>query len=137
MSDPFVDTNVIIRLLTGDDLPKQRQAKILFEQVEKGELRVTAPLTVISDAVHVLSSPRLYNLPRTEIVALLMPLLRLANFRIRNRHVVLHALELYLSHQLDFTDAVILSWMKQSQSKVVYSFDQDFDGFPGIMRKEP
>lgn len=38
MSDPFVDTDVIIRLLTGDDLQKQAEAAALFEQVEAGNL---------------------------------------------------------------------------------------------------
>lgn len=98
---------------------------------------MTAPLTVISDTIHVLSSPRLYHLPRTEIVALLMPLLRLRIRKLGNRRVVLHALEIYLAHPLDFTDAVILSWMRQTQSKIVYLFDQDFDGSEGITHKEP
>lgn len=137
MNEPFVDTNVIIRLLTGDHIEKQNRAKRFFESVENGELKVTTPLTVISDTVHVLSSPRLYHLPRSEIVALLMPLLRLPGFRIRNRHVVLQALDSCLAHKLDFTDAVILVWMRQSQSKTVCSFDQDFDGISGITRQEP
>src|SRR4051812_8130085 len=93
MNEPFVDTNVIVRLLTGDDLEKQRSAKLFFERIERGELRVTAPLTVISDTIYVLSSPRLYHVPRPEIVALLVPLLRLPGFRIRNRRAVSRALD--------------------------------------------
>lgn len=89
MSDAFLDTDIIIRLLTGDDVEKQRRAKLFFERIERAELRVHAPLTVIADAVFVLSSPRLYHLPRTEIVALLMPLLRLPGFRVRNRRIVI------------------------------------------------
>jgi len=137
MGEPFIDTNVIIRLLTGDDLEKQERAKRLFERIERGQQCVTAPLTVISDTIYVLSSPRLYNLPRTEIVALLMPLLRLPGFRMRNRKVVLQALNHYLAHPIDFTDAVILAAMERVQSNVVYSFDTDFDQFKDIHREEP
>lgn len=93
MAEPYVDTNIIIRLLTGDDPEKQQRARRLFERIEQKELQVTALLTVIADTVYVLSSPKFYNLPRSEIAALLRPL-RLWGFRIRNRSVVLQALDL-------------------------------------------
>jgi len=34
MTKPFIDTDVIIRFLTGDDLQKQAAATTLFEQIE-------------------------------------------------------------------------------------------------------
>ena len=71
MSDPFVDTDVLIRLLTGDDPAKQAASSALFERVQSGELTLVAPDTVIADAVYVLSSRRLYNLPRLEVQELL------------------------------------------------------------------
>lgn len=137
MNEPLVDTNVIVRLLTGDDVGKQRRAKLFFERIERGEFRVTAALPVIADTIYVLSSPRLYKLPRTEIVALLMPLLRLPSLRIRNRRVVVQALDIYLTHNLDFTDAVILAPMSQAHSTLVYSFDERLDSIAGIRREEP
>ncbi len=33
MSKPFVDTDVLIRLVTGDDLQKQAEARVLFKEV--------------------------------------------------------------------------------------------------------
>ncbi len=38
MADAFVDADVIVRLLTGDDLEKQARAAALFEAVEGGAL---------------------------------------------------------------------------------------------------
>ena len=58
MTQPFIDTDVIIRFLTGDDPEKQAAATRLFEQIEQGFLTVQAPDTVIADAVYVLASPR-------------------------------------------------------------------------------
>lgn len=134
---PFVDTDVIIRLLTGDDLQKQAKAAELFEQVEKGALNLIAPDTVIADAVYVLSSPRLYNLTRSKIQELLSPLIKLPKFRIKNRRVVFKALNLYASYNLDFGDALIVSLMQQMNSKLLYSFDKDFDHISGIIRQAP
>jgi predicted nucleic acid-binding protein len=136
---PFIDTDVIIRLLTGDDPAKQEKAARLFEQVEQGKLTVAAPDTVIADAVFVLFSPRLYNLSRQEVAALLITLVRLPHFRVKNRRSVLAALALYGygPTKLDFGDAFIVASMQQSGSEGVYSFDADFERIPGVSRLEP
>src|ERR1700726_4234512 len=136
MTQPFIDTDVIIRLLTGDDPEKQTAATALFEQVEQGTLTVEAPDTVIADAVYVLSSPRLYRVARNEVQELLMTLVRLPHFRIQNRFYVLRALELYGSTNLDFGDTLIIASMEQS-SQTLYSYDTGFDHINGITRQEP
>ncbi len=140
MTTPFVDTDVIIRLLTGDDPAKQAAAKALFEQVEQGTLDVAAPVTVIADAVYVLASSRLYRLPRAQVSALLTPLARLPYFHLKNRRTVLRALALYATTNLDFGDVFILASMQHAGSTTLYSYDQGFDriaGGPGITRQEP
>lgn len=139
MPHPFIDTDVIIRFLTGDDLSKQERAARLFEQVEQGAQVVAAPDTVVADAVFVLSSRRLYNIPRHEVAALLIPLVRLPGFRVNNRRSVLAALNLYGYGpvKIDFGDALIVTSMQQSGSDTVYSFDTDFEKIPGINRQEP
>src|SRR3712207_7431880 len=55
---------------------------------ESGVVTLRAPDTVIADAVYVLSSPRLYRLPRTRIYTELMALVRLTNFKVHNRRLV-------------------------------------------------
>src|SRR5438105_12836804 len=107
MTIPLIDTDVIIRLLTGDDPIKYQKTKMFFKQVEQGTLMIAAPDTVIADAVHVLGSPRIYSLPRHEIADLLIPLVRLPGFHVENRHAVLVALAQYGygSPKLDFGDA--------------------------------
>lgn len=137
MAHPLIDTDVLIRFLTGDDRAKQERAARLLEQIEQGSLTVAAPDTVIADAVYVLSSPRLYHLPRQEVAALLIPLVRLPGLRIKERRTVLAALNLYASTNFDFGDAMIVASMQQSGSQTVYSFDADFDKIPGVVRQEP
>jgi predicted nucleic acid-binding protein len=137
MTQPFIDTDVIIRLLTGDDPEKQAAATALFEQVEQGTLTVTAPDTVIADAVYVLSSPRLYHLARGEVRELLMALIHLPHFQVQNRLAVSRALELYSSSKLDFGDVLIIASMELQHSQILYSYDGDFDRFDSIIRQEP
>lgn len=138
MAIPFVDTDVIIRLLTGDDLVKQAQAATLFEQVEQGKLTLAAPDTVIADAVFVLASPRLYQVPRADVAALLMSLVQMPGFHVQNRRAVLVALSLYATTpQLDFGDALIIATMQETGAQTLYSYDTDFDRVPGITRQSP
>jgi predicted nucleic acid-binding protein len=137
MSSPFIDTDVLIRLLTGDDPHKQAQAAALFQQVEAGQLVLEAPDTVIADAVYVLASKALYAKARAEIQELLTPLVRLPGFRVRNKRVILRALEVYGTTNRGFGDAMIIAAMEQRGTADFYSYYQGFEGCPGITRCEP
>lgn len=137
MANPFIDTDIIIRLLTNDDPHKQAAAADLFKKIEKGQLSVSAPDTVIADCVYVLSSPRLYNLSRVKIRDLLDTILNLSHFKVQNKRIMLKALKLYANSNLDFSDTFIIASMEQSKSKVLYSYDRDFDHIPTITRQEP
>ena len=138
MTLPYVDTDVIIRLLTGDDPAKQAAAGALFERVEAGSLTVAAPDTAIADAVYVLASPRLYHLSRAQVAALLTPLVRLTHFRVQNRRNVLEALRVYgTMGGLDFGDALLIATMQHDGSETLYSYDRHFDRIAAITRREP
>jgi predicted nucleic acid-binding protein len=137
VSDPHVDTDVIIRLLTGDDPTKQAQAAQLFQDVEDGKLVVRSPVTVIADAVYVLCSKRLYNLPRPQAAAALTRLVRLSGFRVDRKRTVVAALALFGSTRLDFADCMLFASMREAGSTVLYSYDTDFDKFAPLVRQEP
>jgi predicted nucleic acid-binding protein len=137
MANPFVDTDVIIRLLTNDDPVKQAEAAQLFQAVEDGDLTLSAPDTVIADAVYVLSSVRLYNVQRPQVRSLLLPLLRLPGFNVGNKRAVTRALDLYSSSTLDFSDALIVASMQRASADNLYSYDTDFDTIAGLKRLEP
>lgn len=114
MTEPCIDTSVIIRLVSGDDQTKQAAAAQLFEDVEQGKLTVSAPETVIADAVYVLTSPRTYRLARPTVAAALTRLVRLPHFKVQNRRAVLRALDLFgTTTRLDFGDAIIVAVMEQ------------------------
>lgn len=134
---PLVDTDVIIRLLTGDDLAKQEAALSLFERVEAGELVLAAPDTVIADAVYVLSSPRLYKVSRQDTAAQLTTLVSLPGFHVQHKRQVLLALSIYSTSGLDYGDAMLVAAMRDAGVQVLYSYDADFDRVPGIIRREP
>jgi predicted nucleic acid-binding protein len=137
LTDPFIDTDVIIRYLTGDDAVKQRDAATLFERVEAGELILRAPDTVVADAVYVLSSRRLYGIDHGEVQALLTPLVRSPGFRVQNKRALERALQLFGSTNLGFGDAMIIATMELEGARELYSYDTDFDRVSLISRRAP
>jgi predicted nucleic acid-binding protein len=137
MTRAFVDTNVFVRLLTNDDPDKQQRSARLFARVERGEVQLTTPASTIAEVVYVLHSRRLYNKSRGDVVYMLLPLIKLSGIKLAQRHIVIKALSLFESTKLSFGDAMIAASLLATQAKVLYSFDRDFDGIPGIHRLEP
>jgi len=137
MSEPFLDTDVLMRFITGDDPVKQANATAMIRQIETGELTVRLPDTVIADAVYVLSSSRTYRMPRAEIREELVFLLRLPHFKVHNRRLLLRPLDIYVKYRVDFGDAMIVAAAERRRTADVISYDHDFDRIVGIVRQEP
>ena len=82
----------------------------------------------------------LNRLDETRIVQIrnaLARLVRIPGFRVDHRRVVLSALTLFGSTNLDFGDCMLVASMRRAGSQILYSFDTDFDRLPTIQRQEP
>jgi len=64
----FIDTNIFVRYLAGDDEKKSEACFRLFQRVQRGEEAVTTAEVIIAEVAYVLSSPSLYHLSHEEIV---------------------------------------------------------------------
>jgi predicted nucleic acid-binding protein len=96
-----VDTNVIIRLLTGDDQKQSARAKRLFETEA-----IWLSKTVLLEAEWILR--RLYQLDRAQVVGALIALAALPNVSCEDDAAVAEALDWALKG-LDFADALHLA----------------------------
>jgi predicted nucleic acid-binding protein len=134
----FIDTNIFLRYLTGDDQERAEASLAVFERIERGEEEGFTCEAVIAEVVFVLSSPRQYNLSHAEVVARLSPVLALDNLRIEYKPTFHLALELFARHgHLDFEDALIVAHMPRLGIEDLLSYDTDFDRVPGVRRVEP
>ncbi len=141
----FMDTNVILRYLTRDDQAEAQRCYELFQRVKRKEIELVTSESVLAEVVYVLSSRSLYNQPRENIRALLLPIVSLAALKIPNRRTFLRALEYYASTRLDFEDALSIAHMERLKIDTLVSYDEDFgrvsDLAPslpkGFRRREP
>jgi uncharacterized protein len=133
----FIDTNVLIRYMTNDEVKQAAQAQHLFERVSQGKESITTSEVVIAEVVHILSSKKLYNIPRPEIRAHLERFLRLKGLTMSSKHICIRALELYEMTNLDFVDTFIAASVERGKGAYIVSFDKKIDRITTIERKEP
>jgi len=137
MAVEFLDTNVFIRYLTGDNPDQSGRSLALIQKVETGDIQVTTCEGVLVEIVQVLSSRQLYNRPRSSIASTLSDIVRLRGLRLPNKVAYLRALEIYASTNLDFVDALAVAHMGREGIQTIVSFDRHFDRLPQVARREP
>ncbi|MHB8574754.1 MAG: PIN domain-containing protein [Dehalococcoidia bacterium] len=134
---PTIDTNIIVRHLTGDNADQSPRARSVFEKLADGSLTATLREAVLVETVQVLSSRNLYNVPREKIRDDLNELIRMPGIRLRSKSLYHRALELYGAHTaLSFVD-VLLAAVAEREDGIVMSFDRTIDRVHSIRRIEP
>lgn len=136
MNSIILDANVIIRLLTADDIIKQEKAAHLFERIKERKVTAFIHDVIFAEIVFVLVSKKLYSLPKRKIQALLLPIVNLINIKFNSKKKIKRALELFVQYDVDFEDALIASNAENKKTEIV-SFDKDFKKIPSVNSNEP
>jgi predicted nucleic acid-binding protein len=110
-----VDTNVVVRLLTGDDPDQAARARALFEAET-----VWLPKTVMLEAEWVLR--RLYSFGRRQVAEALTALAALPNARCEDEAAIVDALR-WAAEGLDFADAVHLASARTARRFATFDAD--------------
>lgn len=131
----FLDANIIIRCVTQDDPVLAKKAQAILQQVKNSSVLVTTCESILTECVYVLSSKRLYNLPRADVAAILKVILSFRGLRLSHKKTFERALNLYASSSMDFADTLAVAHMERLKITDIYSFDKDFDAMAGIKRR--
>lgn len=131
-----IDTNLLVRYLTGDDPSKANDVKRLLLKAAQDEVRLLIPSVVIAELVWVLQS--FYKLERSEIVPLLNAILQTHGVEVSDKSVVSGAIVLYRDSAMDFIDAWIVAFAEAAAVRSIYTFDRrHFKGILGIEKMHP
>jgi uncharacterized protein len=134
MARLLLDTNVIIRFLTGDHLTHSPRSRSLFVRAAEGE--VTLVLTDLALAETAWALESFYSLDRAEIAAALKGVVESTGIEVLDKRILLSALQNFAQTAVNFVDAYHAA-VASAESIAIVSFDRDFDQFPGIKRIEP
>lgn len=135
MPGRFLDTNVLLRYLTGDDPEKAQRALSLLQRVERGEERIETSALVIFETIFTLQHQ--YSVPRAQIRDSVKDILSLRGVALLGKGNFHRALDLYADSNLSFADAYNVAYMEQRSLAEIYSWDTDFDRVSRISRVEP
>ncbi len=127
----FVDTNLLVRHLTGD--PPEQAARATRFLAEADQLLLTD--LVLTEMVYVLES--FYEVQRERVAELARAVVAFPAVLSIDDALLLRTIELYEVERLDFTDAYLVASAEATGVGVVASFDQRMDRMPSIRRIEP
>lgn len=134
-SDALLDTNLIIRYLTGEPKAQAEATKALLERANAGDLTLRLSSLVVAEVVFVLTG-KTYQFPRSEVKEALLPLLQWPQLDVQDREVLLNALDLFTHSKIDFVDACLAAEARLKKVTIA-SFDKDYDSISGITRLDP
>jgi predicted nucleic acid-binding protein len=93
--------------------------------------------SVLVEVIQVLTSKRLYNLPREAVRGHVANVLSFRGLVLANKRTFLRALDVWVDHNVDFVDALCVAQMTRLGIGEIASFDGHFDRVPGVTRLEP
>ena len=134
-----VDTNVVVRFLTGEPPEQAARARALFDAAAAGAFELFLSTVVLVEAGFVLR--RVLRLERSTVATLLGSLGNAPGLVVEQREVVQRTLELFERSSIPLADAYLAAyalvrgepWGDPALPAVV-SFDRHFDTAAGLRR---
>lgn len=127
----FIDTNVLIRHLTGDPPEQARRATAFLAQADE----LLLPDLIVAEVVFVLES--FYEVERERIGELVRAIIAFPAIVVIDAGLLLRALEVYEVDRLDFAEAYLVASAEGSGVGAVASFDRSIDRVATVARIEP
>lgn len=126
----LIDTNILVRHLTGAPADQARRATAFLGTTETLEL----PPLIVAELVCVLES--VYEQSRQQVAALVRAVLAHPPVDADEEPIVLRAVELYETAGAHFAEAYLAAVAEQGDGRVA-SFDRGLDRISTITRVEP
>ena len=117
----FVDTNIIVRHLTG--VPPAMATRATAYLAEASELFLTD--LIVAETVYVLES--FYEAPREQVAAAMRSLVSMRSVVTVDPALLLRSIEVYENDRLDFAEAYLVACAESTGVGRVASFDRAID----------
>ena len=127
----FLDTNILVRHLTGDPPEQARRATRYLAEADT----LLVPDLILAEVAYVLES--YYEAPRDQVAEALRSILAFRAIQVVDGPLLLRAVELYEVHSLEYADAYLVASAERTGVGVVASFDRAIDRIGTVRREEP
>lgn len=127
----FVDTNILVRHLTGEPPEMAARATAYLER-DTGLLLTDL---VVAETVYVLES--FYEAPREQVAEAVRSLIAFGSVICVDPAVLLRSVEVYETDRIDFAEAYLVACAESTGVSKIASFDRSLDRVQSIERVEP
>jgi predicted nucleic-acid-binding protein len=135
-NEAFIDTSVILRILTKDDKNKMENAVRLIKDSAKNGIYLHVLPVALIETVFVLE--KIYKFSKLEIKELIEGILNTPELHCELDNIFRQAVSLYSEKNIKFGDALMSSWAIEKGISVVYAYDmKDFKRVSGLEVKNP
>ena len=127
----FVDSNVLVRHLTGDPPDQAKRATALLRDAEE---LILVDL-VVAEVVYVLES--VYVVERERVAELVRAIVGFPPVVVPDRLLLLRSLEIYEQHRIHFAESYLAAYAEATGVGVVASFDRAINRVGTVRRLSP
>lgn len=127
----FVDTNILVRHLTGDPPAMARRATAYLRS--EPDLLLTD--LIAAETVYVLES--FYEAPRADVAQAVRSLIAFDSITCVDPALLLRAVEVYELDRIDFAEAYLVASAESTGVLRIASFDRSIDRVSTVKRVEP
>lgn len=127
----FLDTNILIRHLSGDPPEQARRATAFLAAADE----LLLPDLIVAQVIFVLES--FYEVERERLAELVRAVISFEPIVVVDVPLLLRALEVYEVDRLDFAEAYLVTSAEASGVGKIASFDRSIDQIATVERVEP
>ena len=127
----FLDTNVLVRHLTGDPPAQARRAAAFLEAADE----LLLPDLIVAEVIFVLES--VYEVPPEQVAELVRAVIGFPAIGAVDPLLLLRALEVYEVDRIDFAEAYLVACAEATGVGAIASFDRAIDRVSTVRRVEP
>lgn len=122
-----VDTNILVRFLTGDDEIQAEKVYRIFKQCEQEKTQLLVPLLVILELIWVLESA--YRISRDQVLDSISDLIIMPVLKFENLSVLQQFVQAAKNNSYDLSDLLIAHSAKFQNCDNVITFDKKASKF--------
>jgi len=133
MKKIFLDTNVWLRFLVGDQKKQYEECKKLISLNEEGKFKVYTSTIVLLEIIYTLAS--FYKVKKREIISDIKAILASRNLTLIEKTDFKKALSFYQKHNIKLADCLIASQLPKNV--VLCTYDCDFKKIKSVVNLTP
>ena len=133
--EPFLDTNILLRHLLGDEPTQSPRATAYVQAIEQGRRSAHISDIVVFEVVFTLE--RGYRRSKAEIQGAVLSLIELPGVLLPAKRKFRDVFRLYVEKNISFADAYHVVMMQKLGLTEIVSFDRDFNRIDPLRRVEP